>query len=125
MCKWYSYNHQISNYQSVLLETIHNEKIVSLILVLETGSCTQNESKVYLRKHLYSRLVWAMSPSLSLIRCPISGLFLLAYLSSGKIVSRYVPYQNANELQYFLYESQSSTHPNEHHSIPGVMKALL
>lgn len=40
-----------------------------------------------------------MSPSLSLIRWPISGRFLLAYLSSGKIVSRYVPYESAHDLQ--------------------------
>jgi len=63
-----------------------------------------------------------MSPSLSLIRCPISGRLLLAYLSSGRIVSRYVPYQNIYDLQYVSFKSQISQHRNEYSSIPGFLE---
>ena len=42
---------------------------------------------IYLLGHLYSNLVCAMSPLLSLTLCPISGLVLTFESSFGKIVS--------------------------------------
>uniref|UniRef100_A0A915KHD6 Transposase n=1 Tax=Romanomermis culicivorax TaxID=13658 RepID=A0A915KHD6_ROMCU len=51
---------------------------------------------VFLPEHLYKAFVWAISPELKRIRCPISGRSLVNLSGLGNIVSKYMALANVS-----------------------------